>query len=201
MPDLSVIETDTGHYYEFEGQPVPGVTEVLEAADVILKNAFYEERRQVAAIRGKDVHLACADLDRSMPDWWTGSELEPYVAAYARFKKEFHFKPTAIEHPMFHEIFRFAGTPDRFGQIRTDIDEVVNVTLDLKATSTIGAHVDLQLGGYNLFCEDSEFRSMLALQLKPNGKYNIHWVKDPRGSERVFLSMLTVYNWKRRYVK
>jgi hypothetical protein len=196
---LEKVDTDEGHYYTWDGNRVPGVSEVLSANDVILKNAFYEERAELAATRGRDVHLACADLDRGRPDWWTDDpELSGYVKAWILFKKDFDVKITEVETPHFHEVFRYAGEPDRYGQVRMGRGDF-NVTIDLKATAAIGPHVPIQLGGYNLFTDDYEDRIPVAVQLKPNGKYNAHWYDKERGHfHQVFLSMLTVALWKNK---
>ena len=191
---LEVIPNENGgHHYTFDGNRVPGVTEVLELNDVLLKNAFYQEHQEYAAIRGRDVHMATADLDRGMKNhWWKGdAELEPYVKAWEAFKKDFGFKPRLIEKPLFHETFRYAGQCDRYGEC----SDVGPVTLEIKGTSVIGPHVPLQLGGYNLLFEDWQDRTMVAVQLKPNGRYTPHWYKSSEGC-RVFLAALTMALWK-----
>jgi hypothetical protein len=196
---LEKIDGNNGaHFYLWEGRRVPGVSEVLELNDVILKNSFYEERAELAAIRGRDVHMACADLDRKRPDWWSDDpEISGYVKAWQLFKKDFNFKVHEIETPHFHETFRYAGEPDRYGQVRLPQGDRY-VTCDLKATSVIGPHVPIQLGGYNLFCDDYEDREQVAVKLQPNGKYSAHWYteEERHQNHQVFLSMLTVALWK-----
>lgn len=202
IDELQSVETEEGgHYYTWKGKRVPGVSEILELNDVVLKNAFYEERREAAAARGKDVHLACWDLDRNYPDWWTEDpELAGYVKAYKQFKKDFDFKPTAIEVAMFHPDFHYAGQPDRFGELRIRTGRR-NVTLDLKAVATIGPHVPIQLAGYNLFTDDYQERDMIALQLKPTGKYSVHQFDDVLHQTQIFLACLTLARWKDRHHK
>lgn len=197
--NIEVLDTpDGGHRYEVGGEIVPGVSEILEANDVLLKNAFFEERAEYAAIRGRDVHLACADLDHGFPNWWEGEEIEPYVNAYIQFKKDFEFEPTIIEAPCYHPEYRYAGTPDRFGSLRLT-KERIDVTLDLKATVKVGPHVALQTAAYNQFAPDPEHRSLCALQLKPTGRYQVHWWDDRDHQTAVFFAMLTVYFWKQRH--
>lgn len=200
--NLEVIETDNGgHFYQVDGRRMPGVSEILDDSGVILANAFYEERRAAAAVRGRDVHLACADLDLGRPDWWSDDEeIAPYVRAYQLFKNDFSFRPTSIEKPMFHPNYRYCGTPDRFGQVRHR-DGIHNVTLDLKCVAVVGPHVPLQLAGYNQFTEDHFERDLIALQLLKNGKYRIHNYPDRDHQTAIFLAMLTVFNWKQRYLK
>jgi hypothetical protein len=162
----------------------------------VLKNSFYAERMEAASIRGRDVHLACEDLDKGQPDWWSDDpEIGPYVAAYAQFKRDFSFKPLVIEKPCFHEVYRYAGTPDRFGQLQTR-NGPKNVTVDLKAVSKVGEHTALQLAAYNLFCDDREDRDCLAVQLKKTGKYAIHECLRREQDEKIFLAFLTVALWK-----
>lgn len=201
MSALEVIETeDGGHYYSFEGNRVPGVSEILELNDVLLMNSFYEERKEFAAMRGRDVHMATADLDKGMKTrWWeTVSEIAGYVKGWELFKSDFNVKITAIETPLYHEIFRYAGTPDRFGQA-TLPNGVFNITPDIKCVSKIGPHVPLQLAGYNLFCDDYEDRIPVAVQLKPDGKYRAYWYDKERAeNHRIFLSALTMALWKNR---
>ncbi len=202
MTGLEVVETeDGGHFYQFNGKRVPGVSEILELNDVVLKNAFYEERREAAAVRGKEVHLACWDLDRGYADWWSeDEELGGYLAAYVQFKKDFDFEPHAIEIPMFHVDYHYAGQPDRFGSVRMGKGRR-NVTLDLKAVATIGPHVPIQLAAYNLFSDDHQERDMLALQLKRTGKYVLHPFPDREHHEQVFLACLTMARWRNHHHK
>lgn len=202
VASLEVIELeDGGHYYMYDNRRVPGISEILEAADVLLKNSFYEERAAAAAVRGRDVHLACADLDRGSVDWWSDDpEIGPYLKAYKQFKEDFSFRPTAIERPVYHEVYRYAGTPDRFGNLELR-RETHLATVEIKATSVIGCHVPLQLAAQNLFCDDHEERETIALQLKPNGKYGIQsWnPAERRHNEAVFLACLTLTMWKQRH--
>lgn len=199
---LELVETDEGgHYYTFDGERVPGVSEILESADVLIKNCFYEERKEIAAVRGRDVHMATVDFDRGLPTWWADDvDIAPYMRAYAQFVSDLEWQPTAIEKPCFHEVYRYAGTPDRFGSVRLRTGRKP-VTLDIKCTSTIGPHVTLQLAGYNLFCDDHPERDQIALQLKPNGRYYIHNDPFPEQSRQVFLAALSLRNWKARYLK
>jgi hypothetical protein len=198
---LELIETDESHYYENDGLRVPGVSEILESAAVLLKNSFYEARREEAAIRGRDVHMATSDMDRGRQDWWSEDEtIGPYVKAWALFKKDFHFKPTAIEKPMFHELYRYAGTPDRFGYATFRDGHEYAITPDIKCVSKVGPHTALQLAAYNLMADDHEDRIPVAVQLKPNGKYAAFWYgKERSHNEAVFLAALTLYNWKQKH--
>jgi hypothetical protein len=201
---LELIETDDGgHYYMHDGRRVPGVSEILAAADTQLSNYFYEERKEAAALRGKDVHLACRDLDRNYADWWSEEkEIAGYVKAYEQFKKDFEFKPALIEMPLYHDVWRYAGTPDRTGAMRGKNGPLI-CTVDLKCVATVGPHVGLQLAGYNLLSSDWEDRWPFALQLKPNGQYKIHTQKpeEIKQNVQVFLSCLTLLTWRDRFHK
>jgi hypothetical protein len=199
---IEVIDDDDGgHYYAVDGHRVPGVSEILSLNDVLLKNSFYEERRERAAIRGTSVHVACADLDRGEPDWWTEDpEIAGYVKAWQKFKKDFHVRITAIEVPMYHEIYRYCGTPDRFGFVTLRDGHEYDATLDIKCVSKIGPHTELQLAGYNLFSDNHEDRIPVAVQLKPDGKYQGHWYgKDRAHNEAVFLACLSLAMWKNKH--
>jgi hypothetical protein len=140
-----------------------------------------------------------------MPDWWSEDpELAGYLKAYQQFKQDFYFKPTLIETPVYSDIYRYACTPDRYGQIETSKGSwnATAATVEIKATATIGCHVALQLAAQNLMCDDYEERAMLAVQLKPNGKYTPHnFSKEIKQHTIVFLSCLTLTMWRDRFHK
>lgn len=197
---LEIHDTEDGHYYEYDGTRVLGVSEILESADVLIKNSYYEERKEYAALRGRDVHMACADLDRGYPAWWEEDEvIAPYVKAWALFKADFSFKPHTVEIPAYHADYHYAGTPDRSGELLARGSPRL-VVPDIKCVATIGKHVDLQLAGYRMLFEDYMDRDAIAVQLKPTGKYKVYVPQNPEQDRHVFLACLTLTRWKARFI-
>jgi len=198
---LDIIDTDDGgHFYTYNGKRVPNVTEILELTDVLLQNSFYKERKEAAAIRGREVHLATADIDRGGPVWWTDQdEIMPYTLAWKQFKVDYDFQPLFIEQPIYSRAFRYAGTCDRFGSIHLPGGRRA-VVLEIKAVATIGEHVALQLAGYNqLYAPDSDKRDLIAVQLKPTGRYVVHnFTERIDHHTMIFLAALSLARWKDR---
>ncbi len=199
MSGLEVIEVEDGHFYEFNGKPVPGVSEIIQKAGVGPSFEGHEDKARAAAQRGTEAHLACWDHDRNYEPWWKGEELEPYVDAWALFKSDFKFVASHIERPMFHETLRYAGTPDRLGSVFVQ-NSRRPVTLDIKCTAAIGPHVGIQVAGYNELSGNPEERDMIAVQLLKTGKYRITTYDDKKYWTAMFLAALTIYRFKERYL-
>ncbi len=174
----------TNHIYWMDGQIIPSCTQILSGVGLINFNYISPDVLQRAADFGKAVHLACAlddmgDLDEQSLD----PNLKPYLEAWRTFRGKTVWYN--IEEPMCSEVYRFAGTPDRIGEM---------VIVDIKTGTTVPAWTGLQLAGYAILDNISTARRM-AVQLKPDGKFTVHEFKE-RQDRGVFLSALSVYQWR-----
>jgi hypothetical protein len=91
----------------------------------------------------------------------------------------------AIEQPLWHPVYGFAGTPDRIKE---------NTIWDIKTGTTVYPSSAIQLAGYSILADIPTARR-LVVQLKPDGKYQVHEFKE-RTDRQVFLSCLTAYQWR-----
>lgn len=193
--DLKFRFDPSDHSYYLGDRRLIGVSEAIQTAGLKDFSRIDPTVLERAQQRGTAVHSACQYLDEGDLDWATVSpEIEPYVRAWERFKKETGVELLGIEKPLFHATLGFAGTPDR----------VVNLyphkgIIDLK-TYAPDAVTGIQLAGYSYLefgpqpTWDAPKR--WGLWLKDDGKYSLSEFTD-RGDEAVFLSCLTIAKWKR----
>jgi len=183
------------HSYWLGKTRLIGVSDAIQAAGLKDFSRIAPDVLEHARQRGTVVHTACHFLDEGDLDWATVSpEIEPYVRAWERFKKETGVELLGIEKPLFHATLGFAGTPDR----------VVNLyphkgIIDLK-TYAPDAVTGIQLAGYS-YLELGQQSPLDApkrwgLWLKDDGKYGLREYTD-RGDEAVFMACLIIAKFKR----
>jgi hypothetical protein len=108
-----------GHIYtdapvDGVGRVYPSVTTILKAEGFI-NTAYYDDWSRD---RGSMIHLATAYDDQGELDEETlDPVIIPYLEAWRRFRKESGFIPEQIEPPMMSTVYRYAGTPDRIGDL------------------------------------------------------------------------------------
>jgi len=187
------------HTYTLGEEVLPSVTTVLRqfydfsmvAPDVL------ERKRQIGVAVHKAIELDLAgDLDDASlaPDW------AGYFGAWRKFMRETGLTDAdfgAIERPLHHPTYKFAGTPD----LTLCLDRAWGV-LDMKTTYDLHPAVALQTAAYrelenaNVKNGEHKIERRYALRLRENGTYRLDEFKD-RGDWGVFLAALTVHNyWK-----
>ena len=172
---LEFIEKD--HRYLLDGEEIPSVSEIIRFAEREVYKEPSKFQMDQAADRGRRVHKACEELDKTGACECDG-DIAGYVKAYAKFKAEHDVSWMYIEEPVIGLKNRYAGTLDRAGRMDNK-----NVILDIKTTGTItGKHkilYKLQLTMYgaariaatDLYLpDDSEY---YVLQLKDDGTYKL----------------------------
>jgi hypothetical protein len=171
---------------------VSSVTEILTGCGLIDTTWYRKEH----AFRGRAVHksllyyLQC-DLDERT----LSPGIVPYLDAFKLFQQHVKLEPKLelVEKPMIHPTLLFAGTPDMPCELNGS-----PALIDFKTCPALPHH-GIQLAAYKILLRDvADFhvRSRYVLQLKPDGKYKLHEFKD-RNDERVWLSCLAIYNWKK----
>ena len=183
------------HSYWLGKTRLIGVSDAIQAAGLKDFSRIAPDVLEHARQRGTAVHSACHYLDEGDLDWATVSpEIEPYVRAWERFKKETGVELLGIEKPLFHATLGYAGTPDRVVILYPH-----KGIIDLK-TYAPDAVTGIQLAGYS-YLEFGPQPTLDApkrwgLWLKDDGKYSLKTYED-RGDERIFLACLDLCKWKR----
>ena len=185
----------TYHSYWLGKTSLIGVSDAIQTAGLKDFSRIAPDVLEHARQRGTAVHTACHFLDEGDLDLATVStEIEPYVRAWERFKKETGVELLGIEKPLFHATLGFAGTPDRVVNLYPH-----NGIIDLK-TYAPDVVTGIQLAGYS-YLELGQQSPLDApkrwgLWLKDDGKYSLKTYED-RGDERIFLACLDLCKWKR----
>lgn len=176
------------HRFQLDGRPVPSVTQVLKGAGLIDDRWFSE----YTANRGQQVHLACQLYDENDLDEET---LDPVLAGYLegwkRFRAETGVEITLIERHVYSVCLQYAGILDRCGFINEE-----STIIDIKS-GAVPWWVGAQMSAYQNTL-DPPPKNRLAVQLTPEGKYNLHWFKD-RHDWHIFKCCLEIEHLKRRH--
>lgn len=191
------LELDiASHRYCLDGAEVPGVTRVLQPLYDFsaIRDGVLEHKRQI----GESLHLAIA-LD--LKDDLDIDSLDPGVLTYfegwRKFRRETRFKCFLSEKQVASKKFRYAGTLDFAGLIGG-----AEALIDGKTTAGLHPAVALQTAAYlNAASEMGLIRSSArryALRLTPDGAYILDQHKD-RSDFAVFLSCLSLHNWRNRH--
>jgi hypothetical protein len=111
--DLKFRFDPSDHSYYLGDRRLIGVSEAIQTAGLKDFSRIDPTVLERAEQRGTAVHAACHYLDDGDLNWATVSpEIEPYVRAWERFKKETGVELLEIEKPRYHATLGFAGTPD-----------------------------------------------------------------------------------------
>lgn len=178
------------HSYQWNGKPVPSVTSVL--SPIVDFSRVPPDVLKAASDFGTAVHLACELDDLGQLD---EDSLDPalfaYVYAWRAFSKDHDVAWEVIEQPVYNQRMRYAGTPDRIGDVSGGICAV-----DIKSTAELYPSVGPQLAAYSHAFNESLAPVMgrIAVQLKPDGTYVAKEYKDPTDWP-LFCSLLTVRTW------
>lgn len=155
-----------GHIYEFEGQRVPSVTQVLKEMGLTDYSMIPQEVLSAAAARGTAVHRLTQFYDEYDLDESTVTpELQPYFDAYKRFREESGFKVLYNEARGYDPALRVAGTLDRTGILGGLL-----CVLDIKSGILLPGHA-LQVTAYAQFLAEPMRYRRFALQLKDDASY------------------------------
>jgi hypothetical protein len=182
------------HEYWRGGRRVPNVTSVLESVGLSDFSAVDREILALAKARGTAVHRACElddkdDLDEAALD----DELRGYLAAWRKFSSENSHEWDGIERRGYHQTYQYAGTADRTGKMSGN-----PAALDIKSGAPQAA-TGPQLAAYaNLFWPIREAERRVrryGCYLRADGTYQLIEYDD-RTDFAVFLSALTIFNWK-----
>ena len=178
------------HKYFWNGQPVPGVNEILTELNM-------QEGRGSEAdlLRGTWVHQACQYYDDGTLDQW---EFDPvileYLEGWKKFIAEQKFVGVMNEKALRSE-YGYAGRLDRCGLRSTD-----HIVVDIK-TGDPGWATGLKLAGYEQLVKEetrqpNRIYKRLAVQLYDDGSYKLHWYYN-RKEKELFLNCVSLYHYKK----
>lgn len=188
------------HRYTWNGQPVPGVTEVIRSA---LGDPFANfdsetltRKRQIGIAAHRAVELD--DAGKLNQDSVHPAVL-PYLEAWRAFRRESKFQPLMSETKEYSGQYGYAGTFDALGLLRDDL-----AVVDFK-TGLPGPMAALQTAAYAPLIPDSIAVAYpppvrirrFALRALPTGRYKFDEYTNP-ADWRDFLACLAVYRLKKR---
>lgn len=162
---------DEGHIYEYRGERIPSVSEILRFMSREVYGDIDKYVLDNAAQRGTAVHSATEALDRS-GTVECSEDIYGYIQAYARFLNEHTVEWKYIETPIAHRRMKYAGTIDRAGIVDGRF-----AIVDLKTNAAIKKPlVKAQLNGYRKLLTERRERieSLYCLQLLPDGRYRLY---------------------------
>lgn len=186
------------HEYLKGGIPVPGVTKILGAANLIDMSMVPRDILERAWAFGSAVHRATElddqnNLDESVLDL----ALKPYLEAWRKFTRETSFKILAIEERVYSKKYGYAGTLDRRGMLGGK-----HTLVDIKTGADEGAATPIQLAAYERAWNEGKktqekIKERLVVRLKGDGTYVLPGNGYFKKSDfSVFLSALTLYSWR-----
>ncbi len=182
------------HVYRIDGNVVPSVTQLLKPIGPdfsMVPPDVLEAKRAL----GTAVHLACeVDDEGDLDDDDLDPVLMPYVSAWRKFKADTGSVVLINEQKLGHRTLGYAGTLDRVVRVRNGDCYLV----DLKTSVSMSASYGVQLAGYQLLLDDSDFNTSLArkgLQLKNDGTYKLVPFNNPNDAA-CFRALLSIYHWK-----
>lgn len=182
-----LIFFDKDHTYQVDGDTVPSVSEVLRFMSREIYDTVNQYTLDNAADRGSRVHKACENLDR-YGSCEVSSDIEPYIRAYMKFRKECKPVWSRIEQAFYHPDLGYAGTLDRYGLI-----DGRHFIVDFKTNAQIKVPlVTAQLNGYDLMaeCDGLPVEGLAVLQLRKDETYRFREIDQ---NPEAFLACLTLH--------
>lgn len=191
---------DETHEYFLDDKKLISVTEVLSGMGLVDLRNVPKEKLERSQRFGKALHYATAldDLGKLDENSITDEVLRNHLKSWRLFKKEngYSFKENEIEQKMYHPIYQFAGTPDRF-QVQGKELHII----DLKTSTTMYDSTALQCGGYELlvlallkgFPPRKVVR--LGVQTGDDGLYHKETYSEV-SDKTVFLGYFNAYRWE-----
>lgn len=198
MLDPALSFDAASHTYRFGGVIVPGVTSLLDSLHSFAGVDW--DVLEAAKHRGSDVHAACHyydedDLDAdelkvAQPNVWA------YLGGWQKFLRDCQPNWSSIEVPVFHRTLRFAGTPDRIGELTYKGKRVPGAVIDLKTSAASHPCWGIQTSAYANAAGRPTARRF-SVQLRPDGTYRMLEWESP-DDWPAFVSLLTLRTWRER---
>lgn len=186
---MELVFRESDHSFWLGDRRLPSVTQILKHFIPRWEcDEWYLER-------GKAVHKATELYDKGIldPDS-VDPQIQGYLDAWVKFRKDYQFKPELIEHQAYHPVYMYAGIIDRIGISGED-----RVLLDIK-TGEPSKSDRLQIAGgyYSIFMPVNICH---PLYLHADGTYDkprAYSTKEIREAQNAWLSMVTTFNYLMR---
>lgn len=185
------------HIYTIDGVRIPSVTTVIDG--LVDYSMIPPLQLKWAADRGSAAHRAIELWDHHVLDVLALDErLAPYLDAWRAFCRESGWQTLRSEVRVYHPLYRYCGTLDKVGHLP---GEPLGI-LDIKTTAVL--HVDycaIQTVGYQrAYNEANEERAKrrYALQLRPDGRYQLEEFTQHMGDWQRFREHLARYTGERK---
>lgn len=181
---------ESDHTYWIGERRVPGVTSII--AHLTDFGNIPEGTLEIARQKGVAVH-AMADMhekgtldEDQLPEW-----MQPVFERYLKWLRETGFRTIASEHRVFHPVYGYAGTLDRYGEFAHAAEfGFVDFKRSFMAGKVIGMQLSAYKEGYAAQHRDdknAKKAKRYALKLNENGPYRM----EPYTDESQFQDFLT----------
>lgn len=185
------------HEYRLSGVVLPSITQVLQITGIVDFSKVPPMILAASQQFGTACHKATELYDLGTLDFATLDEaLRPYLDNWIYFKEKYGFKPLIIEKPMASRIYRFAGTPDRLGEI-----DGKQVIVEIKTSYELSKATALQTAAQGILWKENggtnKYRR-LAVLLTGDKLPEVKEYTD-KADEGKFLACLTVANLKKEF--
>lgn len=194
---------DTSQYW-VDGERWPSVTECLDMIGLPELAGIPPETLARAAERGQMVHAWCDLEDTEGIQVDIDPDLQGYVDAYRRFKRELGVEILTQEMKVKHEGYKYVGTLDRIARLRKSKHPDDPFVFDIKAASMESPSTRLQVAGYALAVKDSARNDRRywivrrgSVRLRPDGKYQWRTHRDESDTQD-FLAAVRLAHFKLR---
>lgn len=198
---MSLSFDPVAHQYAWNGQPVPGVTSLLQHLHSF--SMVDPEVLAEAQDRGKYVHDCCHAWDENdLDESFVKPEMAGYVESWKRFTARHEPNWTSIEQSGYSKIYHFAGTEDRFGtMLFFDGNQGARCPVDLDIKTSAQSHRvwGLQLAAYRqLRIEESigaALNRRVTVRLKADGSFPVvdEWINP--NDWPAFLALISLHRW------
>lgn len=180
------------HTYTVNGMPVDlCVSDVIELAGI--KKPYPPEAAQHvehARLLGNCLHRWCEHIDLG-GEFHTeshGTEVEPYIFAWASFLEDNQPEWTHVEESFYKE--GIAGTPDRIGLLKDQ-----PVILDIKSPKKAEPHWGIQLTAYKWLTDYPVEYQLWVCWLHSDGTYKL---LNYTPELEIWKAAVTLAKWQRR---
>ncbi len=197
-----LVLDEAKHEYSIGGVVLPSVTQILENVGIIDYGFLPDAEREHYMRRGRIVHKATHfDDEGDLQEETLREEYRGYVAAWRKARTLLRATWERIEWSSWHELYRYAGTQDRYGAVEYGNvgSKARRTVLDIK-TGHSPEWVRYQLAAYAAFHDKPIALRRMAIELHEDGTFGV--TEYPCGTFlsdfQVFLAALTVFNAKRR---
>ncbi len=187
------------HIYRLGDAVIPSVTTLMKPLSETIYGTIDKEVLDKAARKGTAVHSAIEtysnfgiiDID---------AENKPYFDGYLKFEDEHKVNLCGSEIKLYHKELMYAGTADMIAEVDGQL-----TLIDFKTSYSVSDMLcGVQLEAYNraLKSRDIDFKiqQKLIVHLKKNGEYALHSFKvNDVECWKVFTSLVTIYNYKKKF--